>query len=262
IVSADPDGTGAAVSVPVGPGCDAPLPPPMTPEEVVATRQDFDWLTVESLPEIDPEGNPALWHALIYIDDVVHDSADPQVLDQLDALDAWRVLYSTQPLSRTYVTELAGKCGRVSHATDGKGVVVYAVLPAKLLNLLRAFATQAVLAGVEPPFKFIAPSSPEDPEDCNADGSLKYLALRTSGYADWLAALPPQEPYIGESLVNKGKKGFRDAGKWIDDNIIDPVSDGGQEGFSYATSGWDSAIDWAANAMDDGWEGIQLGLST
>lgn len=262
VVSADPESLGTAVSVPVGRGCDATLPPPMTPEEVVVMRENFDWRTVDALPETDPEGHPALWHALIYLDHVVNDSADPPVRDQLDALDAWRVFYSPQPLSRTYVTELAGKCGRVSHATDGKGVVVYAVLPAKLFNILRSFAIEAVLAGVEPPFKFIVPSSPEDPEYFNADGSLKYTALGTSGYADWLAALPPQEPYIGESLVNKGKKGFRDAGKWIDDNIIDPVSDGGQEGFSYATSGWDSAIDWAANAMDDGWEGIQLGLST
>src|SRR5690606_22885069 len=243
IVSADPDGTGAAVSVPVGPGCDAPLPPPMTPEEVVATRQDFDWLTVESLPEIDPEGNPALWHALIYIDDVVHDSADPQVLDQLDALDAWRVLYSTQPLSRTYVRELAGKGGRVSHATDGKGVVVYAVLPAKLFNILRSSAIEAVLAGGEPPFKFITPRTPEEPEYINADGSLKYSALGTSGYADWLAALPPQQPYWGESLVNKTGRAFKDAGNWLKDNAVDPISEGGQEGFSYVTAGWDTAID-------------------
>lgn len=176
VVSADPESLGTAVSVPVGRGCDDTLPPPMTPEEVVAMRQNFDWRTVDALPETDPEGHPALWHALIYVDHVVNDSADPPVRDQLDALDAWRVFYSPQPLSRTYVTELAGKCGRVPHATDGKGVVVYAVLPAKLFNILRSFAIEAVLAGVEldeslgPPFNtpalFMSRSEHYIGEDC------------------------------------------------------------------------------------------------
>src|SRR5690606_10577298 len=83
VVSADPESLGTAVSVPVGRGCDATLPPPMTPEEVVVMRENFDWRTVDALPETDPEGHPALWHALIYLDHVVNDSADPPVRDQL-----------------------------------------------------------------------------------------------------------------------------------------------------------------------------------
>lgn len=261
IVSADPESFGTSVSVRVGKGCDDTLPPPMTPEEVVATREDFDWLTTDALPEVDPEGNPALWHALIYVDNVVHGSADPPLMDQLQALDTWRVYYSALPLSRTYVRELAGKCGRVQHATDAKGVVVYAVLPAKLFNILRSFAIEAVLEGVAPPFKFIVPSTPKEPEFVNSDGSLKYAALGTSGYADWLAELPPHEPYWGESAVNKARDTYNDASDWVEDNVVDPVSEGGQEGFSYVTGGWDAAIDWTANATDDAWEEIQLGLA-
>jgi hypothetical protein len=75
-----------------------------------------------------------------------------------------------------------------------------------------------------------------------------------------LATVPLQQPYWGESTVNKVTKATKDAGNWVVDNLVDPVSEGGQEGFSYVTGGWDAAVDWAVNAIDDLWEQIQEGL--
>jgi hypothetical protein len=251
ILSADPGSHKTGVELSVGPGCSSSLPPPLTPEEVVVLRDGFNWLTVDSLPETDPDGNPALWHGLIYIDR----------REQLDALNLWRVYWSSTPFSQKYISQFSGKCGRMEHATEGKGLVVYAIFPAKLFNILRTFAHEALLlGGAEPPFKFIVPSTPDQPEYVNSDGSIKYSALATPDYLAWLAAGGTQLPWFGSSIVNWASEAVSDAGDWIDDNIIDPAGDVVDDGFSYVGSGWDEAVDWTANALDDGWELIQMGL--
>ncbi len=214
-------------------------------------REGFNWQTVDALPEADSEGRASLWHALIYVDRK----------EQLEALNLWRVYWSALPFSKNYIAQFAGKCGRVEHSTDGRGLVVYAILPAKLFNVLRNFAIEAVLNNIEPPFKFIVPSTPDEPEYTNPDGSIKYEALATPQYLEWLATAPTQLPWFGSAAVSWASEAVSDAGEWIDDNIIDPVGDGATDGFSYVVSGWDAAVDWTANALDDTWETIQEGLA-
>jgi hypothetical protein len=250
VVSSADNFSGTAVSLSLGGGCSGELPAPITPEEVVAIRDGFNWLTVEELSLHDPDGRLALWHGLVYVDRP----------EQLQALDLWKVYWSARPISNTYADRFAGRCGRVGHASDGKGLIVYAVFPAGLFNVLRNFAIEAVLAGVEPPFKAIVPTPPEDPSYVNTDGSIRYEALASSGYADFLAAGPPQQPgWLGD-VVNTISRPVKDAIKWVDDNIIDPVGQAADTGFSYVGSSWDSFVDWTATALDNGWEEIQLGL--
>ncbi len=247
------DATNAAqttVDLNLGQGCSGALPAALSPEEVVGMRDNFTWRTVAALPEIDPDGRAALWHGLIYIDQK----------RQLEALDRWRVFWSTMPLSETYLDTMAGKCGRVEHATDRKGVVVYAVFPAKLFNILRTFGIESELQNIEPPFKFIIPSTPDVAEFTNADGSISYQALADSRFDVWLADHPSQQPWFLEDVVNDVGDALSDAGDWIDENIIDPAGEVVDAGFSYAASGWDAAVDWVATAIDDTWEGIQVAL--
>ena len=103
------------VSIDSEDGCSAYVPPPLHPWEVVDLKSKFAWRTEKALPETDPSGRPALWHGLIYIEN----------REQLAALDRLRIFWSTRPLSATYTEQMRGLCGRVEHATDGTGVVVY-----------------------------------------------------------------------------------------------------------------------------------------
>lgn len=253
LVGADPTLPETMVEAHLGRGCSGPLAPPMSPEEVVAMRENFDWRTVDALAEIDPQGFPALWHGVVYI----------ERKEQLEALDRWRVKWSALPFSETYVEKYADSCGRMQHAGDGgQGVVVYAIFPAKLFNMLRNIGIETALAGVPAPFRVIVPSTPDAPEHMNADGSLKYSALASSGYADWLAAVGPQAPGllgdIGDWLSETGG----DIAEWTNDNIIDPATEAGEDGFGYIGSLWDTFVDWTANAIDDVWETIQEGLGS
>src|SRR5690606_32863616 len=122
-----------AVALHLGGGCSDFLPPPIAPAEVVALRENFTYADVDSLPELDPTGRPALWHGLIYIEEK----------SQLQALDRMRIFWSARPLSKAYNDTLEGKCGRLEHATDGRGVIVYAVFPARFFNIFRDFGVQA-----------------------------------------------------------------------------------------------------------------------
>ncbi|HXD27053.1 MAG TPA: hypothetical protein VN609_14055, partial [Propionibacteriaceae bacterium] len=251
----DPSGM-TAIGLTAGGGCNAELPPPLAPDEVVDMRDGFSWSTMPQLNETDPDGNPAIYHGLIYIDSK----------DQLAALDRMRVYWSAQPISESYMSTLNGQCGRVGHSTDGRGVVVYALFPAKLFNVLRDFGIQATAANIAPPFRFIIPTPPDDSQYVNSDGSIKYSALGSSGYSDWLAAHPGQQPswYDPTSWPGDISSAASDAYDWTKNHVIDPVIDPivhyGEYGFDYAVSGFDAAIDFTANLLDDGWKLTEQGL--
>jgi hypothetical protein len=238
-----------SVGLNLGGGCSDNLPAPLAAEEVVAMRDAFSWDTIAKLPETDVTGRPALFHGLIYID----------AKAQLAALDRMRVFWSAMPLSERYMSGLRGKCGRVEHATDGRGVVVYAVFPAKLFNVMRDFAIQAKHGNVAPPFKFIIPSPPEQPGYVNSDGSLSYAALGSSRYLEWLQTHPGQAGWFDDA-VDWVSDTASDVWDWTKDKIIDPAVHYGEYGFDYIVKGFDAAIDFAVNFVDDAWEGIQQGL--
>ncbi len=256
-----------AVDLHLGGGCSGNLPAPIPPDEVVAMRDNFHWDTVNDLAQTDPDGNPALWHGLIYIDHK----------EQLQALDRWRVYWSTRPISHKYSDAFRGKCGRVEHASDGRGIVVYAIFPAKLFNLLRHYSVAAQRAGKQLPFRFVIPSTPNEPghpEYTNEDGSLSYKFLASSKYGHWLAAHPRQKPWFGEDIadavgdaVSAVAEPVSDVIGWVGDNVVDPLTGYveplnvfGEILFDYGNKLYDGAIDWFANALDDTWEAIQRGL--
>jgi hypothetical protein len=243
--SDDPAGQTEA-SLDSGDGCSAYIPPPLHPWEVADLKQGFSWTTVDELAETDPDGNPALWHGLVYIEN----------REQLAALDRLRVFWSARPLSAAYNEQMRGLCGRVEHATDGIGVVVYAVFPARLFNLLRGVGIQAENDGIPPPYRFIIPSSP-DPEYTNADGSIAYEALASSGFQLWLA----ERSQLSPGFWSKVTKPFKDAVKWVDDNLIDPITDAGQSVYHYTIGGFDELIDTLVPLVDDIWELTQEALA-
>lgn len=248
IVSSSSNEKETIVEAHLGGGCSGTLPPALNPAEVVAIRDNFDWRTTDVLPELDPQGRPALWHGMIYI----------ERKEQLQALDRWRVKWSATPFSRTYLDKYAGKCGRMEHANDTKGVIVYAVFPARLFNIMRNISAEALVVNdpaYPPPFRAWIPTPAEDPEYVNDDGSLKYEALASTGYVEWLAAGGAQQPFweIFEPVTDA----FNEASGWVADNIIEPALDYGEDALGYIGKAWDGFVDWVANAIDDVWESTQ-----
>jgi len=246
--SDDPSGM-TSTELHMGGGCSEPLRAPLSSEEVVLLRAGFSWDTMPKLPETDVEGHPALFHTLVYVESK----------EQTAALDRMRIYWSAQPISERYMSSLRGKCGRVEHATDGRGVVVYALFPAKVFNIMRDFGIQAMRASVAPPFKLIIPSPPEQSEYVNTDGSIKYSALASSGFAAWLASRPSQQPWDWNPTHWPGdiSDAAKDAYDWTKDNVVAPVVDTGEAAWAYASKGFDAAIDFATNAADDLWEQTQ-----
>lgn len=242
-----------AVSLDFGGGCSEIITSDISPAEVVALRQDFKWTGASALAEKDPDGHPAMWHGLIYIESKT----------QLAALDRWRVFWSAMPLTKGYMAKWTNKCGRVEHATDGIGVVVYAVFPAHLFNMIRNAGINAEAAGVTPPFAFIMPTTPNEPGLVNSDGSLSYAGLASPEYVAWLKTPHTQQPFLDLPSWDDVKGVCGDIGDGLSDGYNwckGKLEDGGDDLLDYANKGWDAFVDWAANNIDNAWEGIQRGL--
>lgn len=240
-----------AVALNLGPGCHDTLEAAMSGADVVALKESFDWANATNLNEVDPDGHHAVWHGLIYI----------ERKEQIAALDRWRILWSAHPLSREYRTKHDGKCGRVEHATDGKGVVIYAVFPAKFYNLMRSFALDAAAANVAPPFRFVIPSTPDEPDFVNSDGSLNYEALAAANFQRWLEDRSQLQPGWFDDFTSWAAGAAVDAYEWVT-GAAGTAVDGVETGFAYASASWDEIVDFSANAIDDGWELVQMGMQS
>ncbi len=253
------------VELALGDGCSGTIPSVIDPAMVAQLREAFDWESVNALPVYDPSGNPALWHGLIYVENKA----------QLAALDRLHIMWSAQPLLKTFRDQMAGKCGVVEHASDGRGVAVFAVFPAFIFDVMQIFARQAKQVGKEPPFRFMIPMPPLDPSATNSDGSLSYQSLVDSGYREWLEVSRSQQPFIG--AVIDGFEDLRDGvddligGPWgvnpgdierdlIDMLIPDELEEQGEDWLEYGSSTFEAMIDWAVVAGDDLWEWAQEAL--
>ncbi len=260
----------------LGGGCSGVVDSPVDPAFVTLMRENFDWDNIRFLQTYDTTGRPALWHGFIYVERP----------EQLQALDRMHIYWSSTPLLRSMRENLVGKCGRVEHASDWKGVMVYAIFPSKFFNIMKVFGQQAKAAGIDPPFRFIIPAPPDDRESFNPDGSLTYQSLVDSGYREWLARSREQQPNIfedgveffedagsavlecGEDVVGCGEdvgEFFVDTGtnvgKGLYDYVLAPAGgaliDGAEILYDYAAHGFNSAMEWAATAVDDTWETVQ-----
>jgi hypothetical protein len=223
----------------LGGGCSGPLAPPLAPHEVVELRNRVStWLITPQVAETDPDGHPALRYALIYL----------ETKEQLAGLDRMRLLWSAQPLVRSHMQPYFGKCGHMEHASDGKGVFVFAVLPAKLYNYIRQAGIYSALHGLTPPVRAIVPAPADEPGAFNEDGSLDYATLVESGFAAWLVRQSPSQQFDA----------FTDGWNWLNDNVIDPATGGATEIsgsiLGLAAGGWDGFWDFMGAAADQAWE--------
>ncbi|WP_163996674.1 hypothetical protein [Pyxidicoccus caerfyrddinensis] len=142
------------------------LEPPISPEESVALRDSFSWASTSALPEQNLEGQPALYYALVYVEEK----------DQVDALDEMLVHYSPLPLFSEEFARWQGQQGTFGHEGDGQGQFLFTLMPAATYNLLR----KAALEG-EPIYRVIALRDLPAGAQLD-DGSVSYQALRESGF--------------------------------------------------------------------------------
>jgi hypothetical protein len=164
------DGTGAHLTL--GPGCDGTLEQPISPAESVAMVQGFSWAQTQALPELTAEGHPTLFYANIYIRNAT----------ELALLDTFRIHWEKRPIFDNELQAYAGRCGTFRYEGDGEGIFVFAVIPGKTYNRIRAAVTHNDI----PPeqrvlFQAIvlrqAPAAATNP-----DGSLSYQMLMDAGF--------------------------------------------------------------------------------
>ncbi|MCA9557446.1 MAG: hypothetical protein KC583_02670, partial [Myxococcales bacterium] len=179
---------------------DDPLPmldQPMSGEETNALRMGFDWAATEPWPEVDPDGRPALFYALI----LVASEDDRRNLD-LAEIHHWSL-----PLFPEERARWDGQVGVVAPVGDGYGAFEFAILPGAAFNVLR----EAALEG-EVVFEVITRREPP-PGYTHPDGSLRYDALLRGGFRydphvgiEAGRSQPPAigfrvEPFIGEIIA-------------------------------------------------------------
>ncbi|HEY3499873.1 MAG TPA: hypothetical protein VGK73_34520 [Polyangiaceae bacterium] len=185
----EPDVT---VLLSAGNGCADSIGYPIDPAESIEMRDGFSWAGTTPLPELDAQGRPNLFYAGIYL----RTPSQRQLLDELF------VYYRGKPLLSAELAKFYGKCGSINYSGDGEGVFVFAILPAKTYNLIRAAALDPGSAG--DPDVFDAVILRELPEEAATDdGAFSYEVLFGAGFE--YVARGEEEP--GEA---PGAPGFGD----------------------------------------------------
>lgn len=175
-------------------GCSGSLLPLIDPADSLQMAEEFSWGDTTALPETNPNGDPTLYYANIYI----------ERYEQLGLLDAFLIHHDIKPMFTEEYEPWFGKCGTLDNAPDGHGLFVYAILPGGTYNLLRA-ATSHPDAPPEDRVQFKAIVLREPPAGTTyPDGSLRYDVLQEAGFQYMnLAALPPPEA-LDEELFGGG----------------------------------------------------------
>jgi hypothetical protein len=148
------------------PGGTVDLEPPLSPPESVQTRDAFSWERTQPVAERNAEGHPALYYALIYLED----------RDHVAALDDLLLHHDSLPLFAAELERWKGQRGFFQHEWDGKGLFRFALVPGAIYNRLREAALQDNVV-------FPAVVLRELPASARGqDGSISYAALRASGF--------------------------------------------------------------------------------
>lgn len=154
-------------------GCGAKLEPALSAEESIAIRNGFSWGQTRALPERDPQGHPALYYALLYIED----------REQYQELDELLIHRSLLPIFDSELQRFDGQCGEFQFSGDGRGQFVYAMLPAVTYNKLRELAlTPDPVDGDQSLFSVIKLLDVPDSRARNSDGSVSWDALKQAGF--------------------------------------------------------------------------------
>ena len=155
-----------SATVPVG-NDDLPiLPEPLSAAQTTALRSSFSWATTQPVAELDSQGRPLLYYALVYLENV----RQGQFLDDLHIHHDFLPIF--EGLARW-----KGTRGMFVHHGDGQGVYTYAVMIGSQFNFLRT----AALSGTTIFNAVNLLNAP--PAFANPDGkTLSYRALALSGF--------------------------------------------------------------------------------
>jgi hypothetical protein len=147
--------------LPLGTDAIPTLPEPFTPAETTALVSGFSWAATTPVTELDSQGRPLLYYAIVYLENRQQVSMLDQLeihhdfLPMFEGLDRWR-----------------GLVGAFTHHGDGKGVYTFALMTGAQYNFVR----QGALAGTVA-FKAINLRTPP-PAFRNPDGlTVSYRAL-------------------------------------------------------------------------------------
>jgi hypothetical protein len=134
------------------------LEPAIARPDAQAMINGFAWSSTVPLRELDADGAPALYYAVVYLTS----RAQAVLLDEV------HIHHSFMPLFDHETAKWQGKKGKMSQSTDGRGAFVFTVIPGKIYNLIRTWA----LAG-DPLFPAVIVR--EIPKQArNDEGSLSY----------------------------------------------------------------------------------------
>lgn len=143
------------------------LAPPFASAEIEAMVETFDWADTEVLPELDEDGRPALYYALVLLRD----------RSELEELGTHEIHHDALPLFEVEHARWDGQIG--THAFPGSDVgdFAFALIPAEVINLYR----QAALDG-EPIFRAVILREVPVPEARLPGGSVDYDWLGAQGF--------------------------------------------------------------------------------
>lgn len=138
------------------------LEPAIARADAEAMVGAFDWKNTPALRETDADGAPALYYAAIYLTS----------REQRAVLDQAGIHHSFMPLFEQEQQRWNGKTGRMAQSTDGKGAIVFAVVPGRIYNIVRHWA----LAGDPLVAAIILRDAPDDAKTPEGALSYDYLA--------------------------------------------------------------------------------------
>lgn len=208
-VQGDPQGPGgsAAIAQGLGDGCDEALRAPISPARSIEMLQSFSWASAPAVAETNEDGTPTLYYANIYLRNEV----------ERELLDRFLIHYSGKPFFDDELEALyKGKCGPLDLSGDGNGLFVFAILPGKTYNRIRAAVTNDDIRPEER-VMFQAIVLREPPEALkNANGSLDYEYLKEAGYYYLgLRELPADGALDHTALPGGAAKAFIDAIEFV-----------------------------------------------
>lgn len=142
------------------------LEPAIGRGEAQAMVSAFAWERTTPVRELDADGAPALYYAAVYL----------RSREELQVLDQVQIHHSFMPLFEHEQRKWDGKKGRMSQSTDGKGALLFAVVPGRIYNEIRKWA----LAGDPLVSAILLRDIPQEAR--NAEGSLSYDFLVASRF--------------------------------------------------------------------------------
>ena len=95
------------------------LEPSIPAAQIKAFVDNFSWQKTNALAELNADGTPALYYARVYV----------KSHEEVAYLDPAFIHHSNLPLLSSERTQWEGKMGRVRPPSDGRGAMIYSVIP-------------------------------------------------------------------------------------------------------------------------------------